>query len=843
MRRLAPVLAAAVAFGAGLGALPASAQTPAAPPAAAKLRAIGPPSEDPARLWTVLVHMNGDNDLEKEAMADLNEIEAGLPASGVEVIVLVDRCAGFDKTEGDWTEARLLRLRRDGDKSALASTVLARLGEIDMADPEILAAFLEGAFKAFPARRRMLVMWDHGSGWASLSNDHDDGRGKGSHMTLPGLGRAVRRGLEGAGLAKLGLIGFDMCLMGQLETAVEIGGMAEVMVASENMEPGAGWPYDAILPLLADPAKGPLEAGRGIVEAFDQFYDAREDRGTTLAAMDLSALDPFLRALDGLLAGLEKGLEASWSPITRAFFFSESYASRLDYLRGPTGLNSLDLMDMMRRIRRAVQPFPAEEAFQAFQAAFSRLVPLSRSNADRRLSQGLAVYAPVRSTSVAPGYDELRLGRVSRWPAFLSAVYARQDADKSEAALSGLRLVDGQGRDVEAAVPLAGHFFKARIEGRNIAWTWIFDGSLDEAGGETTILSKTILTDPEWLAKYEKARADAVRETDLDMLVYKDGATDVSSEFEGLRILLTNGRERSGGTVDVSSIQRDDHFVFRARISHSSFGSEPVEALLFLDRAWFEVVRIETRAKTDSGAYVYREIDLDKLPAETLITPLHEVVDKDGKMRYVPSRPLAWREGLGISLEPMAAGTYRALLSIETLNGRRSRIGFRYNVAENKDLAALMGSWAGFKPEHLVGSWDLLLPGPDGKDAPSGRAAQVAATGQDGLYEVQVFDKAKPEDREDQFWKLDLSGLPNIRFIRREGGWAAGAIICPAVLDVVEGQARLQTKMLSLGGAVWTWRKTDGPAVPALPGGAGQDKDRPRFQPVPTPDPTPIRIR
>jgi len=808
----------------------------------AALRSLAPRSEDPGRLWTILIYMAGDNNLEGFALDDMNEIEAGLPDSGVEVIVLIDRCRGFNTSDGDWSEARVYRLRPNSDRGKIDSTVLARLGEIDTGRPEILAAFAEGALKSFPSRRTMMILWDHGGGWAAMAMDQDNGRGGESSLSLPGLGQGLRKGLAGAGLGKFDLVGFDMCHMGQLETAVEIAGLADAMIASENLEPGKGWPYDLVLPLFGRAETGTLDVGSRIVKAFDQFYDSESDASATLSVVNMKELDPLVEKLEQLLAALTPLLDRSWPAFVRALFFSESYAGREDYRYGPDGLNSLDLLDMMKRIRNILQPFPAETAYGEFKAAFDRYIVLALNNEDRRLSNGVAVYAPVLTKSVSPRYVETHWARISRWPAFLAAVHARQDADRSEVKLSDLRIVDPKGSTVTKVAPISGHTFKARIEGRNILWTWVYDGFVEEQSRNFFLISKTILTDPNWFLKHEKAVAEAAHTADLDMIEYKDGATDISSEFEGIGAYLYNGKELTQGTIDLTSIGKDDDFSCPAELTHSTMGAEPVDAVLYFDRIWTRVTAIKTIQRTESGSVIYRNITLEDLPADLKVTPLFEVIKPDNKLALARSKPINWEEGIELSFGLQPPGSYQARLLVEKMNGRQSSLQLSYEVIRNEEMEALFAGWSGYKPDYLIGTWDLFVADAAGAEKPAGQRAQVSATTTPGLFETKITSLKEPITVEEQFWRIDLVGLPNIRFIARQNGRSSGAMICPAVISEENGQLRLQTKMMNLGGMVWIWLKTGGPVVHLDSGGAPKE-DPARFVPVQTPDPKPLRIR
>jgi hypothetical protein len=103
-----------------------------------------------------------------------------------------------------------------------------------MADGDSLVDFITWAVETYPARKYALIMSDHGAGWPGGWMDPAPGglgRDKVVMAQLFGvdglwlmeLDRALAKARQQTGLDKFELIGFDACLMGQLEvfTAVE----------------------------------------------------------------------------------------------------------------------------------------------------------------------------------------------------------------------------------------------------------------------------------------------------------------------------------------------------------------------------------------------------------------------------------------------------------------------------------------------------------------------------------------------------------------------------------------------------------------------------------------------
>ena len=810
---------------------PQQPSTPTAGPVLEALRNLAPRQEDPSRLWTILVYLAADNDLEPPGVADLNEMEAGIPASGVEVIVLMDRAQGFSNADGDWTDARVYRIRQDGNPETSASPILKKLGEINMGDPAVLAAFVEGGLKAFPAKRTMLVMWDHGGGWAGMAMDDDDGAGGHDQITLPELGAGMAAGLRAAGVPRLDIIAFDMCLMAQLETAVEMAPLARVLVASQALEPGTGWPYDRVLPLFADPRADAKALGVSVCRVFDAYYDELGDETTTCSCIDLEGTPRVVQALNALTEKLRPAMAQHWPTAARALFFSESYMSRSDFRNGPKGVNSLDLMDVFKRVRHNLKPFPAEAEFDAFEKAYAASVLASVNNEQRRLSTGLAIYAPVTAKAVNPEYAATALARGSAWPAFLGEIHRLQARDTTPPKVGRIRVTDEEGNAIGAVKPLAGHQFEGVIEGKNIIWTIVLDGVRDAGLGGVKVFAKSILLDDLWILRYEEAQKNAVHDLDLLLPQYKDGETKVRTEFDGLLLAVTDGQDRADATFDVSSVDGSGVFTFPALLEHAALGDKPVLATMVVDGFYWNVVGIVVHVPTPDGRVQVKKVDPSQLPGDVRVKPLQELVRDDGTTDFVTGGDLYWGQGLRCRVEVMPAGDYEALLRVETMGDVAAGARFPYKVEDDPELAQGVQGWQAYKPEQMIGTWDLFFIGEDGGLVPRPRTYTLDRHPQlPGAFLAQVRDTESPDENHEQIWIIDTGGFPHIRMIVLEDGKETGLLTVPALFGIVDSKAKMVGKMLDVGGMLWVWVKR----------GTVQS-DLERIQPVDTPEPEPLR--
>jgi len=71
---------------------------------------------------------------------------------------------------------------------------------------------------------------------------------------------------------KIGIIGFDACLMSSMIIANIGKKYAKYMVSSEEVELAYGWPYDAVLRPLASSPLPLKDLAAHIVKSFDAFY-------------------------------------------------------------------------------------------------------------------------------------------------------------------------------------------------------------------------------------------------------------------------------------------------------------------------------------------------------------------------------------------------------------------------------------------------------------------------------------------------------------------------------------------------------------------------------------------
>ncbi len=282
--------------------------------------------------WTVMVYLDGDNDLESSAISDFNEMEIVGSDSNVNITVLFDRISGYDSSNGNWTDTRMGLVQKDNDTNSIGTT-LTSMGELNMGDPQTLINFVNWSINNYPAKYYMLILWDHGNGWylrsagiikeiknlqSLYSKTGKSGvlqqinilqnqiqkstdfksicvdQTSGDRLNL----KEIRDALASTGV-KLDILAYDACLMGMMEVAYEQKDNALIHIGSENTIPLNGFPYDTILgDLSGQPAMTPRQLSSLITYRYGESYLGTQ----TLSAIDLTKIEDVNAAINNFAA-------------------------------------------------------------------------------------------------------------------------------------------------------------------------------------------------------------------------------------------------------------------------------------------------------------------------------------------------------------------------------------------------------------------------------------------------------------------------------------------------------------------------------------------------------------
>lgn len=309
------------------------------------------PPMDKTAEWTVMVYLDGDNNLETYGIQDLNEMEMIGSTTDVNMVVQIDRIPssvlagnyqGYadDTSNGNWTTTRRYYITKDLNPDMISSPLIADLGELNMGDPQTLVDFANWAAINYPAKKYLLVIWNHGGGFRSLNRAKDiawDDTNGGDKITMPELEDALSTISAQIG-GKIDILGMDACFMAMTEVAYQIKDYADLLVSSEESEPSGGWPYDAILSqLTSNPSLTSIQLATNIV---DDYIFAYPTTYVTQSAIDLSYMDTLAGQLSNLALAT---MNDSVTPIDKYIYAANSTQRYSDY-------DFIDLYDLCNKI-------------------------------------------------------------------------------------------------------------------------------------------------------------------------------------------------------------------------------------------------------------------------------------------------------------------------------------------------------------------------------------------------------------------------------------------------------------------------------------------------------------
>ena len=713
--------------------------------------------------WTLMVYIAADNDLERAALIDLDEMERGMPASGVEVIALVDRAEGYADGYGDWSDARVLRIRPDSETGVLASEELLRLGEINTGDPVNVTNFVQYATKNFPARRYGLVMWDHGGGWQGMADDENPGQGREhDNLSLSELSGALSQAVPKGN--KLDLIGFDMCLMAQVEIAYEMAPFANYMVASQAVEPGYGWPYDRLLPEFAMATAGPRRLATNIVQRYADYTEQANERVSTQSAIDLSQMEPVREAIDAMANRLGPNTTSLWPALARSVFWADSFNPRgkdSNRKEDKNSLSSSDLLDVVKRARATLgTSFPAEAEFQKLVGALDGAIIDSRVSARHKLSHGLSIYAPPSGATFNEAYLQTRFGQSSSWPRLIRAVHYEAQKKTQAPKITLFKYADSNtGAQQATTSMLDATTLRLKVEGNNLLWVQALTGQHSPEDGGHLILSKGYMTDTRFLAEKLATQGDAA---ELLMPTFKGNSASMEMEVSPSTFTVSNGVDFGFATFDSTELQRGEGQSVSISALYDSEEHGKHRAVITFNMLTWEADGLVLLVKMKDGRVIPR--GLKPQPNDKVTLLFDFIPDGKSEPQLKEGQTLTWGDGLELIMSEVPNGTYTTWALAENLSGESHSVS-----TSVRGVDAQFNVKAGFDDARQLSIGQLAGVWSDAQGTPAFAIGEQIGKG--SLASMLIDRSALPPEAKDYqfFVQLDNRLLPILSLLTFDG--------------------------------------------------------------------------
>lgn len=350
--------------------------------------------------WTIMVYMAADNNLEGFAIDDLNEMESVSLPGNVNVTVMLDRAPGYDSSNGNWTDTRSGNVTHDSSTTTIGSALASR-GELNTGSSATLTSFINQTVASNPASHYGLIVWDHGGGLSGTSWDDSNSN---DNLSLAEYVSA----LGASSVDRFDFLGFDACLQGMIEQAWDLRGLADVLVASQELEPGDGWEYQDFLGAVArNPTLTAFELANAAVDSYETRYAGEAQ--TTLSATRLAGLTPLKTAIDNFAnTAIRAGATITSSLGTAATRTTAINNADDDYR---------DLGDFMREV---ISQLPGTATATAAQQVITALDNAVISHAGTVAgANGLSVYLPTASINASYDMGSYSFLQTTGWGNFL----------------------------------------------------------------------------------------------------------------------------------------------------------------------------------------------------------------------------------------------------------------------------------------------------------------------------------------------------------------------------------------------------------------------------------------
>lgn len=382
--------------------------------------------------WTVIAYMNGKNNVEKYAFSDLDEMMSVGSTDKVNMVVEIGGIkAGKVK--------RMLVGKKNGQTET--NTVYSE-GKSDMGDYRNAAAFISWAKAAFPAKRYMVVLWNHGMGWTDIPSWAY--RAEKSILFDEQTRNYVRTRQMGEMLRSAGgtdVLVFNACVMQMAEILYEVKDQAGLIVGSEENMLGPGLDYDKLLAFLnASPSVDNKTLSNWLMKSYSDYFANGDPRfgltpantkniGATLSAANPQAVARLPQYMDAFSKAVmaANDTEAVTYAISKTIRFGSIDPDK--YMSSYGDLGQFALLTAEKSANPQVK-----SAAQALVSFIDRELIVARTGLhtdklgdDYTKTHGVAIEIPRRLKGEPPfdevypenNYQDLALSKASNWDEFV----------------------------------------------------------------------------------------------------------------------------------------------------------------------------------------------------------------------------------------------------------------------------------------------------------------------------------------------------------------------------------------------------------------------------------------
>lgn len=409
--------------------------------------------------YTILVYIAADNDLRSFAARNIQQMSDIASNTNLNIVVHLDiRISANQKVTRRYFIA-------GKDRIITVNTGDTQTQSMDSGNPQTLLSAIEWAVQDYPAENYALILWNHGSGivdpfkrriinptslftFNPETHMFDLDRSIGfleliegssrtesirgicwddtnhNYLTNQKLHSVLDQACKTILHKEFELIGFDACLMSMVEVADNIAPYAKFMIASQEVELGAGWNYKTSLAPFLVTAPDSKTFARHLVKTYEQTY-SNITNDFTLSAIDLSLVNLLKENINTIALlllhcislqqnnSVIRAIKLSGNPKNCTHFEEPSYIDLYDFytnIEKNIGLFNIKNSDLIRQLQRSL--YQGKTILQQIVIAYTAGKNLSRA-------RGISIYFPAQA--IHPSYRETLFAKTTNWIKLLDA--------------------------------------------------------------------------------------------------------------------------------------------------------------------------------------------------------------------------------------------------------------------------------------------------------------------------------------------------------------------------------------------------------------------------------------
>lgn len=332
---------------------------------------------------TIMIYIIGA-DLESEygsATSDINEMPDANIDSYTNVYIYTGGTTSWKNSNFSNINNEIYKI--NGDKLERVEL----FGNLNMGLPDTLSNFINYVTDNSKTSEYDLILWDHGGG--PIIGYGSDEKFNGDGLVLPELYSALSK-TEFNENNKLEFIGFDACLMANVETAYVLKEYSNYLLASEETEPGSSWNYNALNNIsklnTQGFAKQIIDSYQTSIDEINSYYGY--NLTYTLSLIDLSKIDDLVSEINTAFLDLNNKLDENFEEIAKMRSNSVEFGKS-------TADSSYDLIDLSSFVKDENDEYD----FSNLSQDLNDVIIYSKSNIKN--ADGIAIYFPYTNVTYA----------------------------------------------------------------------------------------------------------------------------------------------------------------------------------------------------------------------------------------------------------------------------------------------------------------------------------------------------------------------------------------------------------------------------------------------------------